>query len=69
MANTGTKVTVFDISGARPATTLSLHCRKCGCMYNYSMFGRKSVSGEQYYDGSMTQKFVEASVMSLSLLC
>ena len=58
-ANTVRKVTVFDIHGPRPASKLSLRCRKYGCIYNYSMFGRKVLSGEQYYDS--TQEFVEAS--------
>ena len=54
-----TNVSVFDTTGAHPASKLSLQCRQCGCMYNYSMFGKKFSSGEQYYN--YTREFVEAS--------
>ena len=47
-----TNVSIFDFDGARPASKLSLCCRKCDSMYNYFMFGRKFLSGEQYYDSS-----------------
>lgn len=54
-----TKVTVFEVSGPRPASKIALRCSKCKTNYNYSMFGNKTLTGERYYD--MERAYVEAS--------
>ena len=54
-----TNVSLFDFHGARPASKISLCCRKCDSVYNYSRFGRKFLLGERYY-GYM-RDFIEAS--------
>ena len=54
-----TRITVFDMSGPRPASKISLRCSKCKANYNYSMFGNKTLSGERYYDEE--REYIEAS--------
>ena len=53
-----TNVTVFTLSGPRPASKITLKCCKCNTNYGYSKFGNKS-SGERYYEEE--RPFVEAS--------
>lgn len=50
-----TAVTVFTLSGPNPGTKINLKCRGCSTIYNYSMYGQKSVNGEQFYEGSPRQ--------------
>lgn len=54
-----TKITLYDISGPRPASKISLRCSNCKVNYNYSMFGNKTLNGERYYDDE--REYVEAS--------
>ena len=54
-----TKITVYEMSGPRPASKISLRCSKCKANYNYSMYGNKTLSGERYYDAE--REYIEAS--------
>ena len=57
--HTEVEVTVFTLTGPLPATKVSLRCKACLTVYNYSKFGRKGSEGERYYDER--RPFIELS--------
>ena len=54
-----TKITLYDVTGPRPASNISLRCSKCKANYHYSMFGNKTSRGERYSDEE--REYIEAS--------
>ena len=55
------KATIYTLSGPIPATKISLRCKWCNTIYNYSQYGRKQSDGEKYYR-HQPRPLVEVSV-------
>ena len=41
---------LWDICGPIPATKVSLKCKNCATIYNYSKYGNKTADGERFYE-------------------
>ena len=41
---------VWDVEGPIPATKVSLKCKHCATIYNYSKYGNKTTGGERFYE-------------------
>jgi hypothetical protein len=52
-------VILFFLDGPKPALKISLRCRNCDTIYNYSKYGRKKSTGEMFY--RERREFVEVS--------
>lgn len=59
VSNHSTQVKCYTTSGAKFATKITLHCRKCCITYNYAHFGNKNELGFRHYP--VAQPYVEVS--------